>query len=66
MAVVDVEKTLSPNRVNTLITSMLPVDVHLQFQTYLLPTHFSRSSHWQSLLLIGQNQVQRNGLLFQV
>lgn len=66
MAEVDEVEILSPNVVNTLITSMLPVNVHLEFQTHLLPTRFSQSSHWQSLLLIGQNQVQRNGLLFQV
>ena len=60
------EKVLSPNRVDSLIKTMLPVDTDLEFPTSLLSTRFSQSLLWQSMLLIGQNQIQRNGLLFQV
>jgi len=59
------EKVLSPNRVDSLIKTMLPVDTDLEFPTSLLSTRFSQSLLWQSMLLIGQNQIQRNGLLFQ-
>ena len=66
MAEPDQNKIIIPNQVSSLIASMLPVNFHLEFQICLLPTQFSLSPHWQSLLLAGQNQIQRNGLLFQV
>jgi hypothetical protein len=50
---------------NSLLNAILPIDVILETQNTMMATHFSKSPYWQSLLIIGQSQVQRNGLLFQ-
>ncbi|EFX79553.1 hypothetical protein DAPPUDRAFT_304438 [Daphnia pulex] len=52
-------------RSNSLLNAILPIDVILETQNTMMATHFSKSPYWQSLLIIGQSQVQRNGLLFQ-
>lgn len=50
---------------NSLLNAILPIDVILETHNTMMATHFSKSPYWQSLLIIGQSQVQRNGLLFQ-
>ena len=49
----------------SLLKAILPINVILETQNTVMATHFSKSPYWQSLLMIGQSQVQRNGLLFQ-
>ncbi len=51
---------------NSLLGAMLPVNVNLEIKNNLMPTNFATSTHWRSLLVVGQSQVQRSGLLFQV
>ena len=50
---------------SSLLKAILPIDVILETRNTMMPTYFTNSSHWRSLLIIGQSQVQRNGLLFQ-
>lgn len=51
---------------NTLLKAIFPIDVSLKVKNTIMATSFAKSTHWQSLLLISQSQVQKNGLLFQV
>ncbi|KAK4010162.1 hypothetical protein OUZ56_019309 [Daphnia magna] len=50
---------------NSLLGAILPVSGVLEIQNDMMATYFVASNHWRSLLIIGQSQVQRNGLLFQ-
>lgn len=50
---------------NSLLGAILPMNVVLQIPNNMMATKFATSDHWRSLLIIGQSQVQRNGLLFQ-
>ena len=50
---------------SSLLKQILPINVSLESQNTLMATHFTKSPYWQSLLIIGQSKVQRNGLLFQ-
>ncbi len=45
---------------------MLPLHKDVTTENSLMPTEFSKSIMWRSLIIIGQSQVQKNGLLFQV
>ena len=51
----------------TLMKAMLPIGDECKVDSSLLPTKFFSTStnYWRSLVIVGQNQVQRNGLLFQ-
>ena len=52
---------------SSLIQAMLPIDGDLQLlEEDLMATKFSQSKHWKSLYIVGPNQIQRKGLLFQV
>jgi hypothetical protein len=60
-------RVLDENEVKSisLLKAILPINVILETQNTMMATSFSKSPYWQSLLIIGQSQVQRNGLLFQ-
>jgi hypothetical protein len=50
---------------NSLLKAILPIDLILETQNNMMATYFSQSPYWNSMLIVGQTQVQRNGLLFQ-
>lgn len=50
---------------NSLLKSMLPIGEQVDVKPLLMATDFFNTSTWRSLVMVGQNQVQRNGLLFQ-
>lgn len=51
---------------NSLLRAILPICVINDTKNTMMPTDFVKSSYWSSLLIVGQSQIQRNGLLFQV
>lgn len=51
---------------SSLLRAILPICPIDGTKNLMMATEFTNSKNWQSLLIIGQSQVQRNGLLFQV